>query len=236
MTRSTCIAGLSARCAGLLLVVLPVTSALAGEGDVELDNNARKASYSIGYSMAANVRSQFGADIDLAAFRAGVEDQLSGGDSRLTEAEANSALQALVATRQSAQEASAAQNVSLGREFLADNGRREGVVTLGSGLQYEVLTAAEGPKPQATDRVTTHYRGTLIDGTEFDSSYRRGEPATFPLNGVIRGWTEALQLMSPGAKWRLYIPPELAYGERGAGGSIPPNATLIFDVELLEIN
>ena len=122
----------------------------------------------------------------------------------------------------------------MGEEFLASNGAREEVVTLPSGLQYEVLTDAEGPKPLATDQVTTHYKGTLIDGTVFDSSYDRGQPATFPLNGVIAGWTEALQLMSVGAKWRLVIPPQLAYGDR-AQGPIPGNSTLIFDVELLEI-
>lgn len=200
-----------------------------------LDSDMQKASYSIGYSMAANVRREFGDDVDLAAFQAGVQDQLAGGDSRISEAEANAALQALVAAKQAAQQVKAEENRSVGKDFLAENGKREGVVTLPSGLQYEVLTAADGPKPSATDRVTTHYRGTLIDGTQFDSSYDRGQPATFPLNNVIAGWTEALQLMSPGAKWRLYIPPELAYGERGAGGSIPPNSTLIFDVELIEI-
>jgi FKBP-type peptidyl-prolyl cis-trans isomerase FklB len=124
--------------------------------------------------------------------------------------------------------------VSLGQAFLKENGARDGVVTLPSGLQYEILTDADGPKPAATDRVTTHYRGTLIDGTVFDSSYDRGQPATFPLNGVIAGWTEALQLMSVGSKWRLFIPPELAYGAR-AQGPIPANSTLIFDVELIEI-
>jgi FKBP-type peptidyl-prolyl cis-trans isomerase FklB len=200
-----------------------------------LEDDMQKASYSIGYSMAENVRREFGADIDLTAFQAGVSDQLGGADSRISEAEANGALQALVEARQNAVQAQSAENITLGNDYLAENGAREGVVTLPSGLQYEVLTAAEGPKPGATDRVTTHYRGTLIDGTVFDSSYDRGQPATFPLNGVIAGWTEALQLMSVGAKWRLFIPPGLAYGER-AQGPIPGNSTLIFDVELLEIH
>lgn len=223
----------------LLLVLTGCEGSLpeaqAEENDTALANDMQKASYSIGYSMAANVRREFGEDIDLAAFRAGIEDQISGGDSRLSEAEANTALQALVAARQSARQAMASENVNVGKEFLAENGARDGVVTLPSGLQYEVLNDAEGPKPRATDQVTTHYRGTLIDGTVFDSSYDRGQPATFPLNGVIAGWTEALQLMSPGAKWRLFIPPGLAYGER-AQGPIPANSTLVFDVELLEIN
>lgn len=224
----------------LLLVVLagcelPVAEVQAAESDaVDLTGDMGKASYSIGYSMSANVRREFGEDIDLAAFRAGIEDQLGGAESQITEAQANSALQALVAAKQSAAVEKSSENISVGKEFLAENGTREGVVTLPSGMQYEILTAAEGPKPSATDRVTTHYRGTLLDGTQFDSSYDRGQPATFPLNGVIAGWTEALQLMSVGAKWRLYIPPGLAYGER-AQGPIPANATLIFDVELMGI-
>ena len=214
----------------------PIADVQAAENAaVELETDRQKASYSIGYSMAENVRREFGEDMDVAAFEAGISDQLGGSDKQVSDAEANEALQALVAVRQAAAEAQASENISVGKDFLAENGKREGVVTLPSGLQYEVLTATEGEKPSASDRVTTHYRGTLIDGTQFDSSYDRGQPATFPLDGVIAGWTEALQLMSPGAKWRLYIPPELAYGER-AQGPIPANSTLIFDVELLQIN
>jgi FKBP-type peptidyl-prolyl cis-trans isomerase len=220
---------------GLAGCEAPIAEAQAAENAaVELGSDMQKASYSIGYSMAANVRREFGDDMDLAAFQAGIADQLGGGESQISEADANAALQALVASRQAAEQEKASQNIGVGREFLAENGQREGVVTLPSGLQYEVLTAAEGDKPAVSDRVTTHYRGTLIDGTQFDSSYDRGQPATFPLDGVIAGWTEALQLMSPGAKWRLFIPPELAYGER-AQGPIPANSTLIFDVELIEI-
>ena len=120
-------------------------------------------------------------------------------------------------------------------KFLAENGKREGVVTLPSGLQYEVITEGTGKKPSATDTVSCHYHGTLIDGTVFDSSVRRNQPAEFPVNGVIKGWVEALQLMSEGAKWKLFIPANLAYGERGAGQSIEPNSTLIFEVELLKV-
>ncbi len=221
---------------GLAGCEAPIAEVQAAENAaVDLGSDMQKASYSIGYSMAANVRREFGDDMDLAAFQAGISDQLGGSESQISDAEANAALQALVAARQAAEQEKASENISVGKEFLAENGKRDGVVTLPSGLQYEVLTAAEGEKPSASDRVTTHYRGTLIDGTQFDSSYDRGQPATFPLNGVIAGWTEALQLMSPGAKWRLYIPPELAYGER-AQGPIPANSTLIFDVELIEIN
>ncbi len=144
-------------------------------------------------------------------------------------------LNALVEQRQAAADAAASANLDDGLKYLADNAKREGVVSLPSGLQYEVLTAAEGDKPTAEDTVTTHYEGRLIDGTVFDSSYKRDEPATFPLNRVIPGWTEGLQLMSPGAKYRLYVPSELAYGDRGAPGSIPPNSALVFDVELISI-
>ncbi len=221
---------------GLAGCEAPIAEVQAAEhAAAELSSDMQKASYSIGYSMAANVRREFGDDMDLTAFQAGIADQLGGSDSQVSDADANAALQALVAARQAAEQEKASENITVGKDFLAENGQRDGVVTLPSGLQYEVLTAAEGDKPTASDRVTTHYRGTLIDGTQFDSSYDRGQPATFPLNGVIAGWTEALQLMSPGAKWRLFIPPELAYGER-AQGPIPANSTLIFDVELIEIN
>lgn len=226
----------SALLAGVAVLALAATLAGAARAaEPELETNSQKASYSIGYSMAANIRREFGTDIDLAAFEAGIRDQLADGASRVSDEDANAAFESLVAARQAAASAKSQENIAAGAAFLAENGLREGVVTLPSGLQYEVLQAADGPKPGPDDRVTTHYRGTLIDGTQFDSSYDRGQPATFPLNGVIAGWTEALQLMSPGAKWRLYIPPELAYGDR-AQGPIPANSTLIFDVELLEIN
>ena len=128
-----------------------------------------------------------------------------------------------------------AASIKEGKEFLDANKKKEGVVTLPSGLQYKVIKAGTGAVPKATDTVKTHYRGTLISGTEFDSSYKRNEPAEFPVGGVIKGWTEALQLMKTGSKWQLYIPSELAYGENGAGADIPPNAVLTFDIELLEI-
>lgn len=223
--------------AGLLLLAAGFSgSVTAAEAQpAEFDTDAKKASYSIGYSMAQNIRREFGKDIDVAAFQAGIQDQLTGSASRVSDEDANAAFQSLVAARQAAAEVVAQETLVEGQAFLAENGKRKGVITLPSGLQYEVIVGVEGPKPAADDQVTTHYRGTLIDGTQFDSSYDRGQPATFPLNGVISGWTEALQLMSPGAKWRLYIPPELAYGDR-AQGPIPANSTLIFDVELISIN
>lgn len=224
-----------AACAGILVLAAALPGSVRAAEPVTFDTDAKKASYSIGYSMAENIRREFGKDIDVAAFQAGIQDQLTGSGSRVSDEDANAAFQSLMANRQAAAEVAAQAQLVEGQGFLEENAKREGVVTLPSGLQYEVIVAAEGPKPGPDDQVTTHYRGTLIDGTQFDSSYDRGQPATFPLSGVIAGWTEALQLMSPGAKWRLYIPPELAYGER-AQGPIPANSTLIFDVELIEIN
>ena len=205
------------------------------EPESPLTTEIEKGSYGVGYNMAQQANQQFSGALDAAAFRAGVSDAMADAESRLPQSEAQAAIMALLSKRDELASASNAANASEGEQFLAENGAREGVTTLDSGLQYEVLVAAEGPKPTASDEVTTHYEGRLINGEVFDSSYKRGEPATFPLGGVIRGWTEALQLMSVGEKWRLYIPPELAYGERGAPPSIPPQATLIFDVELLGI-
>jgi FKBP-type peptidyl-prolyl cis-trans isomerase FklB len=157
----------------------------------------------------------------------------------LTEEEARAAimhLQAQLRQKQiEAMKLAGEKNQKAGEAFLAENKKKEGVVTLPSGLQYKILKAGEGKKPTAEDTVVCNYRGTLIDGTEFDSSYKRGEPATFPVRGVIKGWTEALQLMPVGSKWQLFIPPTLAYGERGAGAQIGPDATLIFEVELISI-
>jgi FKBP-type peptidyl-prolyl cis-trans isomerase FklB len=137
--------------------------------------------------------------------------------------------------RQKQQAELGAKNKTEGEAFLAANAKKEGVVTLPSGLQYQILTEGQGENPKATDQVTVQYRGTLIDGTEFDSSYSRGQPATFRLNQVIKGWTEALQLMKPGAKWKLFVPAALAYGDKGAGPKIGPNSTLIFEVELISV-
>jgi FKBP-type peptidyl-prolyl cis-trans isomerase FkpA len=181
------------------------------------------------------VQRQLGGGIDNDAFVRGVSDQLGGAETLVDDAEAERVLGAMMEARQAQAASDALQNLETGLAFLEENGQRDGVVTLESGLQYELLTAAEGDTPAATDTVTTHYEGRLIDGTVFDSSYQRGEPASFPLNRVIPGWTEGLQLMAPGAKHRLYVPAELGYGDRAAG-SIPPNSTLIFDVELLSID
>lgn len=213
----------------------PAAQAAATDDAVVLDSNEQKASYAIGYRFVENaVLGQFGDILDREAFLAGVKDVLDEADPKVSNEDAQVAMTEL----QEAQNAQLAQQAIAGKAegeaFLAENGERDGVTTTASGLQYEVLQAGEGAKPSAEDFVTTHYEGRLIDGEVFDSSYEKGDPARFPLNGVIPGWTEGLQLMSPGAKYRFAIPSELAYGERGRPG-IPPNSTLVFDVELISV-
>jgi len=204
-----------------------------------LTTSKEKASYAIGMNWGTGLHRQ-GIDVDSAALIQGMKDALAGGKTLLTEDEARAALMQLQKEMQEKQQAKAAQegeaNKKEGDAFLASNKTKEGVVVLPSGLQYKILKEGSGPKPTATDSVVCNYKGTLINGTEFDSSYKRGEPATFPVTGVIKGWTEALQLMPVGSKWQLFIPPDLAYGVRGTpGGPIGPNSTLIFEVELISI-
>ena len=225
-----------AAAAGVMALVLAGCDG-AGNGtaaDAPLENDAAKASYSLGYRFADNVQRNFDNGIDNDAFVRGVRDNLAGAEALVDEEEAERVLNAMMEARQAAVAGEAVRNLEQGLQFLEENALREEVVALESGLQYEVLEPAEGPSPAATDVVTTHYEGRLIDGTVFDSSYERGEPATFPLDRVIPGWTEGLQLMAQGGKYRLFVPPHLAYGERVAG-NIPPNSTLVFDVELLGI-
>lgn len=197
-----------------------------------------KASYAIGMNFGSGLRKQ-PIDIDPAILARGLRDALAGGKTLLTEDEVRTVLTQLQADlRKKQQEKTIAlseNNKKEGAAFLAANKEKEGVVALPSGLQYKILQEGTGPKPTATDTVVCNYRGTLLDNTEFDSSYKRGQPATFPVTGVIKGWTEALQLMPVGSKWELFIPAELAYGERGAGAQIGPNATLVFEVELISI-
>jgi FKBP-type peptidyl-prolyl cis-trans isomerase len=192
----------------------------------------------IGKQVAGNLKKQ-SMEVDWNLVSQGLKDATSAGKTRLTEDEAKAVLTEVQnevhkEQQEKAQKAAAA-NKTEGEAFLAANKAKEGVVTLPSGLQYKVLTAGTGSKPTAGDQVVCNYRGTLINGTEFDSSYKRGQPATFGVGQVIKGWTEALQLMPVGSKWQLFIPSSLAYGERGAGAEIGPNATLIFEVELLSI-
>ena len=189
-------------------------------------------------SLGSTLRQQ-SVEVDLSILMRGVKDSLAGSKTLLTEDEERTVLTALKAEVRKKQEEKMAQageaNTKEGQAFLAANKSKDGVVTLPSGLQYKILQAGTGPKPTTSDSVVCNYRGTLINGTEFDSSYKRGQPATFPVSGVIKGWTEALQLMPAGSKWQLFVPAELAYGARGAGPGIGPNSTLVFEVELISI-
>jgi FKBP-type peptidyl-prolyl cis-trans isomerase FklB len=197
-----------------------------------------KFSYALGMNLGASLRKQ-SVPVDPAILARGLKDALAGGKTALTEDQARATLTEvqteLRKKQQEQMQAEGEASKKQGADFLTANKAKEGVVTLPSGLQYKVLTQGTGPKPTATDSVVCNYRGTLINGTEFDSSYKRGEPATFPVNGVIKGWTEALQLMPVGSKWQLFVPSDLAYGERSPAPEIGPNSTLIFEVELLSI-
>jgi FKBP-type peptidyl-prolyl cis-trans isomerase FklB len=203
-----------------------------------LDTPRAKASYAVGLNIGKSLRRD-AVDIDPATFEQGLKDGLAGGKALLTDDEMKTTMTAVQADLRKRQEAEMAQagevNKKEGDVFLAANKTKEGVVTLPSGLQYKILKEGTGAKPTASDTVVCNYKGTLIDGKEFDSSYKRGQPATFPVGQVIKGWTEALQIMPVGSKWQLFIPSELAYGPRGPSPDIGPNATLIFEVELLSI-
>ena len=203
-----------------------------------LKTEKEKLSYAIGLNIGESMKKD-SLDIDPAILSRAIKDALTGGKTAISETEAKTVITAFRSEMMKKQQAQAAQagdaNKLAGQKFLAENKSKEDVVTLPSGLQYKIIKEGDGPKPSASDTVVTNYRGTLIDGTEFDSSYKRGEPATFPVGQVIKGWTEALQLMPVGSKWQLFIPSDLAYGERSPGGEIGPNSTLIFDIELLSI-
>ena len=199
--------------------------------DPDFGSKTEQSSYAAGVTIAEFTHKQF-EGIDARALCQGLHDKLAGGETLLPEEEVRTVVNEY---QQEQQAIKAAANEAEGEKFLAENAQRPGVVVTDSGLQYEVIEAGDGAKPLATETVKVHYAGTLIDGTEFDSSYKRGEPIEFPLNRVIAGWTEGVQLMSVGSKYRFYIPGALAYGPRGAGPDIGPNATLVFEVELLDI-
>ena len=213
-------------------------SALAAD-KVELKTEKDKASYAIGMDIGGSLKRN-GIEVNSDVLLKGLKDSLAGEKTLMTEQEARETMAALQkelqAKQQEKMKALGEKNKKEGETFLAANKKKDGVITLASGLQYKVIKNGTGKTPKADDSVTVNYRGTLIDGTEFDSSYKRGQPATFQVNGVIPGWTEALQLMKEGSKWQLFIPANLAYGERGAGRDIGPNAVLIFDVELISVN
>lgn len=199
---------------------------------MDLNNKDTKVSYSLGLSVANNLLTAKVHGLEIETFTEALEAALTGAETKLSTEDANKILQEYFGEIQQAEAEKCSKE---GATFLAENAKKEGVVTLPSGLQYKILTEGNGAKPTAEQQVKCHYHGTLIDGTVFDSSVNRGEPATFPVNGVIPGWVEALQLMPIGSKWELYVPSNLAYGERGAGDQIPPHTTLVFQVELLEI-
>jgi FKBP-type peptidyl-prolyl cis-trans isomerase FklB len=225
----------------ILIAILSVTLlfGICRAGDkLDMTDERVKLSYSVGYQVGGDFKRQ-GLDINPEMLLKGVQDSLLGKEPLMTPQEIRSTLAEVQKTVAAAQnqknKAQVEKNLAEGRVFLAENAKKAGVKTLPSGLQYKVIKEGFGAMPIATDTVTVHYRGTLIDGTEFDSSYSRGKPATFGVGRVIAGWTEALQLMKAGARWQLFIPPDLAYGEKGAGSKIPPNSTLIFDVELISV-
>ena len=224
-----------------LILSLSLLSCAPGEKSASkkaLKSDSERFSYALGLDIGASLK-ELETDIDLPSFIAGLQDTLEGRKLLLTPEQVVEVRKEFARKMQEKQAQKskdiAEKNRKEGEAFLTENKKKEGIVTTGSGLQVVVLDEGDGPKPKATDQVKVHYRGTLLDGTEFDSSYKRGQPVTFPVNGVIAGWTEALQLMKVGSKVRLFIPSNLAYGERGSGQRIGPNATLIFEVELLGI-
>jgi len=216
------------------LSILFLAFQVSAEENLVLKNQKEKMSYVIGMDIGNNFKRQ-SIDVDPNILARGIQDALSGAKSLVTEQEIQDTLTAFQKERAAKQEEVAKKNKNEGETFMTANKKKEGVKALASGLQYKVIKVGTGKKPKIKDSVTTHYRGTLIDGTEFDSSYKRGQPVSFPVSGVIAGWTEALQLMEEGAKWQLFVPPNLAYGEKGTGGVIGPNATLIFEIELISI-
>lgn len=223
----------------LTVLSLLLFAGFASAESQELKTDKEKLSYSMGVATGMQIKRQ-AVDVDADMFAKGLKDAVAGGKLQMTEQQVQDTLKAFqqeMAAKQAEKTKQLAEkNKKEGEAFLAENKNKEGVKTLPSGLQYKVISTGTGKKPKDSDTISAHYRGTLIDGTEFDSSAKRGQPATFAVKGVIKGWTEALQLMTEGSKWQLFVPADLAYGERGAGAQIGPNSTLIFEVELLSIN
>lgn len=207
---------------------------MADDHAATLDTDKQKLSYIFGIQVGQNML-QEGVELELDAFKAGVADMMAGNQPQLDQASAEKIIQEFQAKK--AQEMAEVMNEkqSEAKAYMAENAKKDGVVTTDSGLQYQILEEGDGATPGPEDKVIAHYKGTLLDGTVFDSSYERGEPATFPVNGVIQGWQETLQMMKEGGKWRIVVPANLAYGPRGAGQLIGPNETLVFDIELIAI-
>jgi FKBP-type peptidyl-prolyl cis-trans isomerase FklB len=220
---------IAAFCAGAVILAAPAYS------DDTVKTDAQKFSYAIGYQIGQNLKNQGLGDVDVKTLSQAITDVIKDQKLKLSMDEMQKAVQAKQEKLLAQRNAKGEKAKQAGEKFLAENKKKPGVVTLESGIQYKVITEGKGKKPTVKDTVVANYRGTLIDGTEFDSSYKRGEPATFPLNGVIKGWQDVLPLMAEGSKWQVYIPSDLAYGERGAGANIGPNETLVFDIELVKI-
>lgn len=221
-------------CITTLFLALAVSLNAWGKDPGGLKTDKQKFSYTAGYQIGQNLKRQ-NLELDSKAFSLGVQDAIADKSSQLKPEEMQAALQTQQRKDMEKHEASAKKNLEAGQAFLEANKKKAGVVTLPSGLQYRIVTEGKGKQPKSADSVVAHYRGTLINGTEFDSSYKRNEPATFPVGGVIKGWQEALPLMKEGSKWQVFIPADLAYGPRGAGGAIGPNETLIFEIELISV-
>lgn len=227
----------------MMVVGMTLLAGSAVAQDTVLNSQKDKLSYALGARYGDALRRQ-SLEVDQEIFSRGLKDAIAGDKMMLTEKEASAIViglegdlkKKLLARQGEQRRVSGAKNKSEGEAFLAENGNKEGVITLEDGLQYRILKAGDGNKPKPGDTVTCNYRGTLINGAEFDSSFKRSQPATFALNRVIKGFSEALQLMPAGSKWQVFVPPSLAYGERGASRTIGPNATLVFEVELLAIN
>jgi FKBP-type peptidyl-prolyl cis-trans isomerase FklB len=225
-----------------LIVVALVLSLFAGGAMAQKKRTPKtkkeKVSYSIGVNIGKNMKAQ-GIDLDQGLLAQGIKDGINNSKTEMTDKDMEAVMtafqQEMMGKMQAKQKVDGEKNAKEGEAFLAANKKKEDIITLPSGLQYKILKSGDGPKPTKEQTVKCNYRGTLIDGTEFDSSYKRGEPTEFPVGQVIKGWTEALQLMPVGSKWQLFIPGDLAYGSNGAGQTIGPNATLIFDIELISI-
>jgi FKBP-type peptidyl-prolyl cis-trans isomerase FklB len=216
----------------LASVLLTPVSAIAEDPQIQTDK--QKFSYGIGLQIGQGLKNQK-LDIDQRALELAIRDALAGSEPRISIEELRAVMAKEEQKMTTAKDVTAKKNLEVGKAFLAENAKLDGVKTTDSGLQYRVIKAGTGPSPKLTDTVTVHYKGTLIDGTEFDSSYSRNQPATFPLKGVVKGWQEALPMMKEGGKWEIFVPSTIAYGDKGAGGAIGPNETLIFEIELLNI-
>lgn len=223
------------RIKSLLAVTLVAALPLAHAADPKPTTEKQRLSYTIGFQMASQLRGD-GIDVDPAILTQAITDVLTGADIKLSQEEMQATVEKYRDQRMSQMREAADRNLKASQAFLEKNKKEKDVVTTASGVQYKVEKKGSGKKPAPTDTVSVNYRGTLIDGTEFDSNAESGQPVTFPINGVIQGWQEVLPLMEEGAKWKVFIPPALAYGERGTGGTIGPNEALVFDIELVKVN